>query len=83
MDIDFELIQGFFVVVAVGTKACEHNAAQRIHNNFIGVSGEKILGLRKVVANSNNRFAALLKALQGTADLFEFGNRAASHIVGV
>ena len=83
MNIDFEFIQGFFVVAAVGTKPSEHDSPERIHNNLIGMGGEKILRLRKVVANGNNRFATLFKALQSTADLFQLGNTAASHIVGV
>ena len=83
MHIDLELIQRLFVVAGIRAKTGEHNPAHRVKNDFVGMGGEKVLLLREVIANRDNLFAALLKALQRTADLFEFGDAAAGQVIGI
>ena len=64
MHIDLKLIQRLFIVAVIRAKAGEHNSAHRVNNDFVGVGSEKVLLLREIVANRDNRFAAFLKALQ-------------------
>ena len=83
MHIDLKLIQRLFIVTVIRAKAGEHNSAHRVNNDFVGVGSEKVLLLREIVANRDNRLAAFLKALQGAADFFQFGDAATGQIVGV
>ena len=55
MHIDLELIQRLFVVAGIRAKTGKHNPAHRVKNNFVGMGGEKVLLLREVIANRDNR----------------------------